>query len=485
MKSAILDDIATKMQKEKITDVSKISTWIRGVVKDEATSKSWAAFDETSQEYLHKCIKAIKNKAAVPHPEDISFEDEKEPEEQHYSSETERILKGIEEDRIEKKKAKATTKTTKKAAPVLIKKLEEDNETGFEEEKTPDKEGQVEGLGDKYGDFSFPEEFKCNVEHCNYSTNGLLEMMDNKTMIFPHVQRRNVMKKGIRQRLLEAFMRGVPIHAIFVCIDPKNDQTKWVIDGRQRLTTFKLFKEGKIKVRGRTFHQLPDDLKKRFQYRTVAVAEIKADPEFWPFIGEMVNSGTTPMKDIELRRMAYDGPLLWKLEEFSMEHKIWEDIFGKDEENFRGLAALLKAVAMHYTWKEFVKPVPKFLDNFCRDIKTNIENGTLDPEEIYLNLDRIMKGIQDFGKDVLKLKGKKSLNSGLIDAAIHVGLTAIERDPAIKNEQIGALIQMVHQKLLADLHAVDCLSHDTASRERVDYRMSLIENEIENCFNKV
>src|ERR1019366_6617008 len=138
---------------------------------------------------------------------------------------------------------------------------------------------------------------------------------------------------------------------------------------------------------------LPVEQQREFKSKDVTINEIKIERKFWPYMFRNINRGGVPLNDAELRRATPWGKdfkqheAIIMLDDFSDLHQQWLSLFGKNN-RYKGMAAILRAMAMHHTYQTYTKPLSQFLDSFCDKLDQYIP----DPDGLEERLNLIMEG---------------------------------------------------------------------------------------------
>lgn len=215
----------------------------------------------------------------------------------------------------------------------------------FDEEFDQNEEAYV-----KYDVVSYPSDY-------NLST--LVDQIDAETLYIPKFQRKYVWSRNQASLLIDSFLRGLPIPAVFFYIN--DDNTAQIIDGQRRVLSIFYFIKGKWKnegergalksfrliglekanpYAGKTFESLDTSDKLKLQQSTLRAINIRQlapddGGQAMYHIFERVNTGGTLLSSQEIRNCVFEGPLIDKLEELN-QLRNWRLIFGSDEPNPRG-----------------------------------------------------------------------------------------------------------------------------------------------------
>lgn len=339
-----------------------------------------------------------------------------------------------------------------------------------------------------------PKDFYSQNSVESSSIQSLVGQLDNGALKKPDFQRKFVWSKKLSQQFVRAVLNDVPIANLVFANDTPytEDRRIYVLDGAQRLTTLSKFIKDEITLDADgdfpkyKFSQLPKEKQNQFLQSTLGIKKSTSKRKFWPYIFRQINKGGMPANSIEIRRAIYDHPLMIMLDEMAENNKIWASIFSVNT-RFKGLHALVRAVAMHVRYKEYKKPMEQFLDMFCDQLSdTNLPVDQLkaDLEFLFLALCKhpklnktAFRVRKHDAKQDPKTKEMKealsSLNLGMVDCLIHAGLTLIhESNHTIKQDELGKKLYTIKEKLSYGFDELDQLTNDTSGNENVINRMN-------------
>lgn len=170
----------------------------------------------------------------------------------------------------------------------------------------------------------------------------------------PEFQRQFVWDQKRASRLIESFLRGLPVPPIFVYTDT-NDKSI-LIDGQQRLMSIVYFFQGEwtdgkpfklsgldknSPYAGKTFADLDESDQHRLEERVLVIMNVlqrSPDPEIVQHsaydIFHKINTATTPLTAQEIRNCISEGKLLNELRALN-ENDHWRAILGKNKADKR------------------------------------------------------------------------------------------------------------------------------------------------------
>ncbi len=196
--------------------------------------------------------------------------------------------------------------------------------------------------------------FDVDIRACKFSTYGgdfivrqLMDMMSEKEIDVPKIQRHYVWTTKIASRFIESILLDLPLPSIFLA---KNEEGKFiVIDGLQRLTTlFKYttegLKDGKVfklstskdirqEWRGKAFKELSVEDQRRIRNKLLhaIIVEQKEPTNFngLYLIFERINSGGLQLNQQEIRNAIFQYPINEAINALNNSHT-WRKMFGTD-----------------------------------------------------------------------------------------------------------------------------------------------------------
>ena len=199
----------------------------------------------------------------------------------------------------------------------------------------------------------------------------------------PKFQRGWVWKHSQASQLVESFLLGLPVPAIFLYRD-KLSQRDIVIDGQQRLRTVWGFFEGELpdvpdfylrdvqpRWEGRRYADLSEGERKDFRDAVLrAVVIEQTDPNdnsSMYHVFERLNTGGTHLNPQEVRNSAAHGPfndLMLELNEFDE----WRKIFGREarDPRMRDVELVVRFCALRDASVTYSKPMKTFLNDYMK-----------------------------------------------------------------------------------------------------------------------
>lgn len=247
-----------------------------------------------------------------------------------------------------------------------------------------------ERIGSEEEDYeSAPPTYEINTYPADFTLEVLHQKWNAGDIEIPRFQRQFVWKQVQASKLIESFLIGLPVPAVFLYTE-RTTQKFLVIDGQQRLRSVFYFFEGffgeekkgkrevfqlrglseKSKYFGKTFQDLHEPDRRRFQncvLRSFIVQQLDpGDDTSIYHIFERLNTGGTLLANQEIRNSVYRGSFNELLHDLNMLPE-WRKIVGrpvpdsrqKDVELILRFFALLDVA--HYE-----KPMKDFLSKFMK-----------------------------------------------------------------------------------------------------------------------
>ncbi|KKM60981.1 hypothetical protein LCGC14_1536310 [marine sediment metagenome] len=227
----------------------------------------------------------------------------------------------------------------------------------------------------------------------DFTLEGLVAKWNKKQLKIPGFQRKFIWTQRQASRLIESFLLGLPVPALFLYADPDTGELQ-VIDGQQRLMSVFQFFEGTFKnanmASAKMFRLV--GLAEDSPYSKLNVTELEEqfpgkhanlndavmrafmikqlDPEDATsiyHIFERLNTGGSILLGQEIRNCVYHGPLNDLLNELNTDEN-WRKIIGKPhpDARMRDVEMILRFVALYFCANEYKKPMKDFLSMAMR-----------------------------------------------------------------------------------------------------------------------
>lgn len=240
------------------------------------------------------------------------------------------------------------------------------------------------------------EEDQAHVEYdiATYPSDNTLsvicEMFEAKDIEIPDFQRSFIWSIKQSSLLIDSFLMGLPVPAVFFYIDEENKSV--VIDGQQRILSVVYFFEGYFgpespknkrqvfrlqglssnsKYRNKKFVDLSESDQRKLKSAVLRAINIKqlspADDTSMYHIFERLNTGGTPLKPQEIRNCVFRGAIVSSLKNLN-ENQDWRKILGKAnfDKHQKDVELVLRLFALTERMHEYEKPMKEFLNKTMR-----------------------------------------------------------------------------------------------------------------------
>lgn len=285
------------------------------------------------------------------------------------------------------------------------------------------------------------ESVPAGYEVATYPADYTLEVLHQKwkagEVVIPKFQRQFVWKQSQASRLIESFLVGLPVPAVFLYSELES-QKYLVIDGQQRLkSVFYYFEgyfgseeQGKRKVFNlQGLHQESPFYEKKFEdlraedqrrlknavLRTFIVRQLApADDTSMYYIFERLNTGGTLLASQEIRNCIYRGRFIEFLEEIN-KLSCWRKILGKTEPDSRqrDIELLVRFFAMRDR-SAYKKPMKDFLSRFTRKNRNASEEILQSSRQVFeQTCDAVINSLGDKPFHI-----RSGLNAAVFDAVM-------------------------------------------------------------------
>lgn len=263
----------------------------------------------------------------------------------------------------------------------------------------------------------------------NYSLREYYEKF-NSNFIKPHFQRNNVWSPQTKSKLIESFLASYPVPPV-ILYKLKGVEQYWIIDGLQRISTIKEYFENEFSLivkneqyRGKKFKDLSKDAQDKLNntfLNCIIVREISPRGDVFLYnLFERLNTGSTALNAMEVRRAISYGWLIKNLEELN-KNGSWRKIIGKkDADNrFLDVELLLRILAIYTNFNTTTKSVDNytgmksFLNLFTNENKDKTFGDFNEKFEITCE-----KIVEQLGEFPFTLNGKK-INYILLDSVMN------------------------------------------------------------------
>ncbi len=287
---------------------------------------------------------------------------------------------------------------------------------------------------------SEPAGFEIVTYPTDFTLEGLVTKYKRGAILVPGFQRKFVWTIKQASRLIESFLLGLPVPAIFLYTDAKNENKQLVVDGQQRLMSIVYFFDGYFgeESKGRrtvfdlkglneespyskkTYNKLKEIDEAAYNKLNDAVLRAfvikqlnpRTDSSVYP-IFERLNTGGTQLVGQEIRNCIYHGPLNDLLNEMNG-YDNWRQLFGKsgEDKRQRDVELILRFLALYHNADTYTKPMKTFLSEF-------MDNNRKPSDDRLREMKRLFETTMDAVLDKLGTKPfhiKAGLNAAAFDS---------------------------------------------------------------------
>ncbi len=279
-----------------------------------------------------------------------------------------------------------------------------DSRTDLDGEAT---ELELEPITSEEEDYeSAPPDYQIATYPADYTLEVLHQKWKAGDIQIPEFQRRFVWKQAQASKLIESFLVGLPVPAVFLYSE-RSSQKYLVIDGQQRLKSVFYYFEGyfgeekqgvrrvfilrglhsESRFHENRFEDLREEDQRRLKnavLRTFIVQQMDpSDDTSMYHIFERLNTGGTLLANQEIRNCVYHGRLVEFLEGMNNLPN-WRAIIGKEDfdSRRRDVELLVRFLAMRDI-SAYKKPMKEFLSRFMRKHKNASEGALTKSREIF------------------------------------------------------------------------------------------------------
>jgi len=236
-----------------------------------------------------------------------------------------------------------------------------------------------------------PPQYEIVTFPADYTLEGLVAKYKKSQIRIPGFQRKFVWTLPQASKLIESFLLGLPVPAVFLYTDPE-DNTLQVIDGQQRLLSVVYFFDGYFgpEERGKRTVFALKGLNERSRYLNKTYAQLAETDEAAAnqlndsvlrafvikqlnpgngtsiyHVFERLNTGGTQLVSQEIRNCVYHGPFNELICELNSDPN-WRRLFGNPapDKRQRDVELILRFLALRFSAEKYEKPMKDFLSKF-------------------------------------------------------------------------------------------------------------------------
>lgn len=343
-----------------------------------------------------------------------------------------------------------------------------------------------EGLVDWYR--RQQESLKIDVADQGLST--LVGMVSRQSIdVSPRFQRRDRWDQGRQSRLVESFLRNIPVPPVYLAEDRMQPGRYAVIDGKQRLTAIWKFFNNEFALRGieyqpelngLRFSDLPQGLQDALGMKTMRVttlvhgSDVRAQHEV--FI--RLNTGGEILNAQEIRNVAYSGPLndaVYHMaeNEFLRERfKVSKKPASKAYQAMVDAEYVLRFFALSYSWRNFKGSYHDALDEFMEKNQFADENEI---EKLCKSFETAISTVERiWGDSAFMRPGRKQSLAGMYDAQMLAVHALGEKRCSIAEQHAASVCDALIERFERDSKFEDSVRVATNTPEKLQYRVSVV-----------
>jgi len=331
--------------------------------------------------------------------------------------------------------------------------------------------------------FSSPANFEIITYPADYTIWELSRKLDKQEIIIPGFQRQFVWRMPQATRLIESFLMGLPVPAIFL-YQKVSDGAFQLIDGQQRLKSINYFFKGdfeggkqsrKFKLSklsenspwyNKTFEELEEadqgKLKNRV-LRAFVIRQVDPNDDTSIFhIFERLNTGGTALSSQEVRNCVYFGDFNNILKNEFNNISEWRLILGKEEpdDRMKDVELILRCLAL-IEFETYERPLKEHLNKY---MSTKMYAGKKDINQMKSIFESFCKIVTE-ALDYRPFRPNLGLNPSFLDCCFVGYFNNPEMDPKE--------FRVKYEKLQKSLKEKGYISRGTTDKKTVENRCNL------------
>ena len=324
----------------------------------------------------------------------------------------------------------------------------------------------------------------------DYTLEVLVDKWNKGDIEIPKFQRRFVWNQNQASKLIDSFLKGLPVPSIFLFSDLESNKLL-VVDGQQRLLTLAFFFEGYFgeersgkrsifrltgleddsPYNGLTYESLQDANPKAFSrlndsvLRSFVIRQLDpADDTSIYHVFERLNTGGTLLRPQEIRNCLNHGKFNDMLIEANL-FEPWRRIFGSDgpQKRQRDVEVILRFLALYENSDSYEKPMKDFLNQFMKS-KQNADDSEL---KRYYEVFKSTASIVSSQLGPKPFNIRTGLNVAVLDSVFIAIARRIDRAPSDLKRR--------YDELISDENFLSCVSSGTTDREVISRRIAMAE----------
>lgn len=333
---------------------------------------------------------------------------------------------------------------------------------------------------------SAPPDYRISTYPADFTLEVLYSKWKNMEIKIPSFQRSFVWKQVQASKLIESFLVGLPVPAVFLYTE-RESQDQFVIDGQQRLKSIFYFFEGyfgepeddkrkifrltglseKSRYYGLTYEELTPEEMRRLKscvLRSFVIQQLDPNDDTSMYhIFERLNTGGTLLTNQEVRNCVYHGVFVPFLVELNKAEN-WRKILGKPVPDTRkkDVELLIRFFAMRDV-TAYEKPMKDYLSRYMRKNRDVVLEARQSAEKVFMDTCDVI--LEKLGEKPFHVRA--GLNAAVYDSVMTVTSKNLEKIPSDFNER--------YRNLLNDPDFDKSTRESTTDKERIATRLDRAE----------
>jgi len=325
-----------------------------------------------------------------------------------------------------------------------------------------------------------------NIAHypADYTLSTYLDKHRNGQLIIPEFQRNFVWGQTQSSKLIESFLMGLPVPAVFLYKERKTNKLL-VLDGQQRIFSVirylknefgeRIFRLRGVSDRweGKTFEELNEP--ERYQLldtvlRAIVVQQLDPEDDTSVYqIFERLNTGGVNLTAMEVRKCVYLGDFVKLLLELN-ENISWRKLLGKPQfdRRLRDVEFILRILALYDKFDEYEKPMKHFLNKYVLWVnkKDEDERSQFIARTRELFVEGCIYLLANVGEKPFHIR--RRLNYAVMDSVMSCVFTAMKQ--GIKD------FEERYKRMLSDATYIESVTYNTSDEKVVQNRFSIAQS---------
>lgn len=332
-----------------------------------------------------------------------------------------------------------------------------------------------------------------------YPADFTLEILANKLktgeIVIPEFQRQFVWNQVQASKLIESFLVGLPVPAIFLYVEYES-QKKLLVDGQQRLKSITYFLDGyfgeelggkrsifllkglnnKSKFFDKTFDDLDESDKTRFRdsvLRAFVIQQLspKDDTSIY-HVFERLNTGGTFLNNQEVRNCVYFGTFNDTVKKELNVLNSWRQIVGKPEPDKRMVdnELILRFLSLSSNFEIYEKPMKDYISTFLKRHREPSDEFLAATKKLFS--ETCISIIEILGTKPFHVK--RGLNAAVLDcvmSAFAKNLITLEKSTKQEKERL----KKKYKDLVKKLEKKELIKSATTDVDTINQRFKLAD----------